>query len=359
MEVYLVGGAVRDTLLGRRVHDRDFVVVGATVEEMLAKGYRQVGKDFPVFIHPHTGEQYALARTERKRGVGHRGFEVDASPDVTLEQDLLRRDLTVNAIAKDSQGHLIDPWGGVEDLKAHRLRPISEAFVEDPLRLMRVARFYATLPEFVVHPDTWSMMEAIVASGELASLSPERVWYETWKSCTQPKKFFEVIDRLGAWDPWWPELCGHNIPELPVRRVRSSDDPPDVGIAEGWTMLGYKLKLEKAEALCKRLRADKRAAWLLTHMAEEGDRQLTTATDWMLLFEFLDAWRQPERAQVMIRALRVHRPWEVVDRAPEWIDKLRVLKLHEFERQGYYGPDMTKALREKRRRKLSELIAYR
>src|SRR5436305_360078 len=175
--VYRVGGSVRDELIGREHGDRDWVVVGATPEMMTASGYKPVGRDFPVFLHPETREEYALARTERKHGRGYRGFEFFVSPDVTLEEDLQRRDLTINAMARDEQGALIDPFGGTQDLKARVLRHVSPAFAEDPLRVLRVARFAARF-DFTVAPQTRTLMRKLVASGELAALPAERVWQE-------------------------------------------------------------------------------------------------------------------------------------------------------------------------------------
>lgn len=208
LEVYLVGGAVRDGLLGRAVGDNDWVVVHSSVAQMLALGFTQVGRDFPVFLHPQTHEEYALARTERKQGQGHRGFVVDASPEVTLEEDLQRRDLTINAIAKDPQGDLIDPFGGAADLQARLLRHVSVAFAEDPLRVFRVARFAAQLPEFSVAPETLELMQQMCEARELASLSAERVWQETEKalSAEAPQRFFEVLEQVAGLDYWMPEL---------------------------------------------------------------------------------------------------------------------------------------------------------
>ncbi|MFN3630366.1 MAG: multifunctional CCA tRNA nucleotidyl transferase/2'3'-cyclic phosphodiesterase/2'nucleotidase/phosphatase, partial [Casimicrobiaceae bacterium] len=208
LEVYLVGGAVRDQLLGRPEGDRDWVVVGATPEDMLARGFRQVGRDFPVFLHPITHEEYALARTERKVGAGHLGFQVHAAPDVTLEDDLRRRDLTINAIARDAQGRLIDPWGGCRDLERRILRHVSDAFSEDPLRVLRLARFAARFPEFSVAPETEALCRRIVASGELATLSAERIWNEVERALVaeRPSRFFEVLRSVGALVQLAPEL---------------------------------------------------------------------------------------------------------------------------------------------------------
>ena len=210
METYLVGGAVRDELLGLPVNARDWVVVGAREQDLLAQGYRRVGRDFPVFLHPQTHEEYALARTERKRGHGYTGFEVHASPDVSLEEDLRRRDLTINAMARDADGRLIDPYGGQRDLQARLLRHVSPAFVEDPLRVLRVARFAAQLAEldFCVAPETLELMREIVRQGELQALVPERVWLEMRKalSTPAPARFFEVLRACGALAVLFPEL---------------------------------------------------------------------------------------------------------------------------------------------------------
>ncbi|KPK55889.1 MAG: multifunctional CCA addition/repair protein [Gammaproteobacteria bacterium] len=210
MEIYLVGGAVRDELLGLPVGERDWVVVGATPEEMTTAGFRPVGRDFPVFLHPDTGEEYALARTERKTGRGYRGFQVHASPDVTLEQDLARRDLTVNALARDTSGHLIDPYNGARDLTDRILRHVSPAFVEDPVRVLRVARFAARFREegFRVAPETMDLMREMVAAGEVDALVPERVWQETRRALEtdRPDVFIETLRSCGALVRIYPEI---------------------------------------------------------------------------------------------------------------------------------------------------------
>ncbi|NQD93953.1 multifunctional CCA addition/repair protein [Pseudomonas sp. CrR25] len=210
MQIYKVGGAVRDRLLQRPVSEIDWVVVGATAEQMLAQGFRPVGADFPVFLHPTTGEEYALARTERKSGRGYGGFTFYASPDVTLEEDLIRRDLTVNAMAEDAQGHLIDPYGGQRDLAARLLRHVSPAFAEDPLRVLRVARFaarYAPLG-FSVAAETLELMRQLAASGELAALSAERSWKEISRALLEPRPdiFIRVLRDCGALAALLPEV---------------------------------------------------------------------------------------------------------------------------------------------------------
>ena len=208
MKIYQVGGSVRDKLLGLPAVDRDYVVVGATVDEMLAAGYQPVGKDFPVFLHPETKEEYALARTERKSGRGYTGFAFQAAPDVTLEEDLLRRDLTINAMAVDTHGTLVDPYGGAKDIAAKVLRHVSNAFAEDPLRVLRLARFAARFTEFSVAPETLVLCKQLVADGEVRELVAERVWQEIARGLmeAQPSRMFEVLRACGALAELAPEL---------------------------------------------------------------------------------------------------------------------------------------------------------
>ena len=207
MQIYQVGGAVRDELLGFDVKDRDWVVVGATPEQMTALGYKAVGRDFPVFIHSETGEEYALARTERKTGPGYTGFAFDTSEEVTLEQDLERRDITINAIARDGNGNLIDPFNGRKDLEEKIIRHVSAAFVEDPLRVLRVARFAAQF-NFAIAGETQSLLKEISATDELETLAPERVWTETEKALqtAQPRRYFEVLRECAALAKLFPEI---------------------------------------------------------------------------------------------------------------------------------------------------------
>lgn len=208
LRIYCVGGAIRDELLGLPVQDRDWVVVGAAPGEMLARGYKPVGKDFPVFLHPETHEEYALARTERKTAPGYAGFAFHAAPDVTLEQDLARRDLTINAMARDADGTLIDPHGGRADLGNKILRHVSPAFAEDPVRILRVARFAARFAEFSVAPETLELMRAMVANGEVDALVAERVWQELARGLMEsmPSRTFETLRACGALVKLLPEL---------------------------------------------------------------------------------------------------------------------------------------------------------
>ena len=227
MQTYLVGGAVRDAILGVKVYDHDWVVVGATPEQMLSQGFVQVGKDFPVFLHPKSKEEYALARTERKQGEGYHGFEVFAEPTVTLEEDLIRRDLTINAMAQAEDGTIIDPYGGQLDLQNRVLRHVSEAFCEDPLRVLRVARFAAKLAPFGFRlaDETEQLMREMVLSGELSALTPERVWQEMVKVLHSPKpsRFFEALAQVGAVEVLFPELHALHGVEQPLKHHPEGD----------------------------------------------------------------------------------------------------------------------------------------
>ena len=208
MKIYLVGGAVRDQIMGLSVKDKDYVVVGSTFEEMVKLGYKPVGKDFPVFLHPKTHQEYALARTERKVSKGYKGFKVYASKEVTLEEDLQRRDLTINAIAKDKKGQIFDPFGGIKDIKNKVLRHVSSAFVEDPIRVLRIARFSARFHKFQIHPKTEALLKQIVKNKEIETVASERVWHEFSVGFTEKKSYlmFEVLNQCGALKLLLPEL---------------------------------------------------------------------------------------------------------------------------------------------------------
>ena len=276
MKTYLVGGAVRDQLLGLPVQERDWVVVGATGQQMLDAGFRAADADFPVFLHPETGEEYALARTETKTGAGYKGFEVDASPTVTLEQDLARRDLTINALAEDEKGQLIDLFGGQRDLEARQLRHITSAFVEDPVRLLRVARFAAHLGElgFEVAPDTQILLQQMAQSSDLQHLRPERIWQEMRKALLEPQpwRFFEVLLRCGALDRLIPELAaainGDPTPFAALRKVAGQSDKLAVRFAAA-LYPAAKIAVS-TEALCNRLRAEKGCSDLLDLVVRLG-----------------------------------------------------------------------------------------
>ena len=293
MRAYVVGGAVRDELLGLPVKDRDWVVVGATPEEMLARGFKPVGKDFPVFLHPETHEEYALARTERKRGRGYKGFTVHAAPDVKLEDDLRRRDLTINAIAKDESGKLIDPFGGQEDLRSGVLRHVSEAFAEDPVRILRAARFAARF-SFSVAKETLALMRKMVRSGETEYLVAERVWQEFSKGLMEehPERMFQVLESTGLKIISRPKykLGG----TLPVR----------------FALLAWPLEEREVEALCKRLRVpgEVRELALLACRCREQLKRAKKPKELLDLLKRADAFRRPERFAQLLEVARQAAP---------------------------------------------------
>lgn len=336
MKTYLVGGAVRDALLNLPVKDKDWVVVGASPEEMLTLGYEQVGRDFPVFLHPETHQEYALARTERKSGSGYTGFVCYSAPDVTLEQDLQRRDLTINAIAQDDDGNYYDPYGGRDDIQQRQLRHVSEAFKEDPLRVLRVARFAARFAHlnFVVATDTQALMRWMAESGELNALTPERVWKETEKALEtrNPQVYFQVLRDCGALAVLFPELDNlygipapakwhpeidtgiHTLMTLAIAAQLTEDIAVrfatlfhDVGKAltppEKWpSHHGHgPAGVPLVEHLCQRLRvpnALRDLALLVTEfhdLVHTVDRQSPETL--VALFDRIDAWRKPQRVE--------------------------------------------------------------
>ncbi|MBA0213063.1 multifunctional CCA addition/repair protein [Pectobacterium brasiliense] len=336
MKIYLVGGAVRDSLLGLPVTEKDWVVVGATPENLLAQGYQQVGKDFPVFLHPVSRDEYALARTERKSGKGYTGFVCHAAPDVTLEQDLLRRDLTINAIARTERGDLIDPYHGRRDLENRVLRHVSDAFSEDPLRVLRVARFAARFAHlgFQIAEETMALMQTMAHEGELAYLTPERVWKETEKALgtSSPDVYFQVLRDCGALAVLFPEIDNlygvpapakwhpeidtgiHTMmtvamaarlsPEIDVRFATLCHDlgkgltPPELWPRHhGHGPAGVKL----VEALCQRLRVPNPIRDLAKLVAEYHDLvhtvQVLQPKTLLKLFDAIDVWRKPQRLE--------------------------------------------------------------
>lgn len=311
MESYIVGGAVRDALLGLPVQDRDWVVIGATPEDMLALGYRPVGKDFPVFLHPKTHEEYALARTERKTAPGYRGFVFHTSPDVTLEEDLVRRDLTINAIARAGDGTLVDPFGGQRDLQARVFRHVSDAFLEDPVRILRLARFAARLADFTVAPETLALMRTMVAAGEVDALVAERVWQEIARGLMErtPSRMFAVLHDCGALARILPEL-GPDFPAtggahaMAVLDYAAGTDAP---LCVRFATLMRPLAQEQIAALCERLRVPNECRDLAVMCAREhGAVAKATAMDsaaLVQLFVRCDAFRKPERFSQMLDAL--------------------------------------------------------
>ena len=301
MQIYCVGGAVRDELLGRPVTDRDWVVTGSTPEQMAALGFRPVGRDFPVFLHPDTHEEYALARTERKTARGYRGFQIHSSPEVTLEDDLRRRDLTINAIARTAEGALIDPWGGQEDLRARRLRHVSDAFAEDPVRILRLARFAARLPEFSVASETLLLARRMVDEGEVDALVPERVWQELSRGLVepQPSRMFQVLRDCGALARLLPGPA--EIDLATVDAAARCGESLDIRYALAIAPPGAP---EVARARSERLRVPAACADLAHLLADQSECPPPDSDATRLLdrLEALDAIRRPARALAWVRA---------------------------------------------------------
>ena len=306
---YRVGGCVRDELLGVPAGDRDWVVVGATPQDMLDAGFRPVGRDFPVFLHPHTHDEYALARTERKSGPGYRGFAVHTSPRVTLEEDLARRDLTINAMARDEQGQLIDPFGGARDLAAGVLRHVSDAFDEDPVRLLRVARFAARWPDFRLAPETLELLRRMVGSGEVDALVPERVWQELARGLMErrPSRMVQVLTDCGA--------AGRILPGV------TADAPRLAGLDRS-AALGSALPVRCAvlahgvPGLWQRLHAPREPQDLADLLERSGAAIAIgpgAAQDTLALLERCDALRRPQRFEHLLQAAAC-----VSSADPEW-----------------------------------------
>ena len=396
MQVYLVGGAVRDRLLGRPVKERDWVVVGASPEELARQGFVPVGREFPVFLHPQTHEEYALARLERKVAPGYRGFTTQFSPDVTLEEDLRRRDLTINAMAEASSGEIVDPYGGRRDLDARLLRHVSESFVEDPVRVLRVARFAARYAQlgFRVAQETLALMRAMTDSGELTALVPERVWQETERALGEPRPevFFETLRECGALRIIFPELAAlHGVPQPPrwhpeidtglhvmlaLRYAADSDASTAVRFAVLMHDLGKALTApehwpshrghEEAgvpliEGLCARLKVPNalRDLAVITarhHAVVHRAAELRPAT-LLKLLEATDAFRRPERFEEMLAACEADargrtgleaQPYPQRDYLRRVREVAASVSLDEEERQGLVGAAIGEKIRDRR-----------
>jgi tRNA nucleotidyltransferase (CCA-adding enzyme) len=379
MQVYLVGGAVRDALLNRKVVERDYVVVGATPEEMLSQGFTQVGKDFPVFLHPKTQEEYALARTERKSGKGYTGFVCDASSSVTLEEDLLRRDLTVNAIAQDNLGNLIDPYGGKKDLENRLLRHVSEAFSEDPLRVFRVARFatrYAYLG-FTIATETMALMQSMAQSGELSTLSAERVWQETKRSLLEktPHVFFTVLNQAHGLKDWFTELERNVDSALETLKTAvdlekfeneslvedtgsknplpESSDSETARLITRFTALLTHLNEEEAKQLCSRLKVQNQVSEIVSLACKFKGFLLNaqnSPADLLALFNGCDAWRREERFTLLLSAFAPYAHSKGVDwqeqqkRIENALAAAKQVNVQDIIATGVKGPEIKDAL---------------
>ncbi|OBX04824.1 phosphodiesterase [Gallibacterium genomosp. 3] len=349
-EIYLVGGAVRDRLLGLPVKDKDWLIVHATPDLLQTQGFLQVGKDFPVFLHPHSKEEYALARTERKTGKGYTGFYCDFSPEITLEQDLIRRDLTINAIAEDLQGNLYDPYHGIQDLHQKKLRHISPAFSEDPLRVLRVARFAARFYDlgFTIAAETLALMKTMVASGELQTLTPERVWLETEKAlnCVHPEIYFYVLQQIGALRLLFAELQPlfqvQNLPlEQALARLNTLTASADIPISEQLTarfaLFTVMLSLpitdsfseqnltayqQQIKQLCQRYRIpttyQESAVLALQFVMPFAQTYTLSAAQIIDLFDQLDCWRKSQRLAHLCLIYRAVLPDFSLEQQQQW-----------------------------------------
>ncbi|MDF7667219.1 hypothetical protein PT273_05100 [Orbaceae bacterium ESL0727] len=310
-KIYLVGGAIRDRLLDLPVTERDWVVVGATPNELLGQGYQQVGKDFPVFLHPKTKEEYALARTERKSGKGYTGFICDFGKEITLEQDLIRRDLTVNAIAQDEQGQLFDPYHGIDDIHRKILRHISPAFGEDPLRVLRVARFAARYHHlgFTIADETMTLMTQIVTSKEIANLTAERVWKETEKalSTQDPQIYFQTLEQCGALAALFPEIKLTDTLMDALKNVTQLTQEREIRFALLCSQLDNR---QLVNQLCSDIKAPnnyrKVAQIVQQHYQSIQQIEQFTAEQILQLLNTIDVWRHPHHLQQLIIASQAY-----------------------------------------------------
>lgn len=404
MQVYLVGGAVRDHLLGHPYHEKDYVVVGATPAQMLELGYQPVGKDFPVFLHPQTKEEYALARTERKSGHGYHGFEFHTDVSVTLEQDLIRRDLTINAMAMDEAGQIYDPYGGQQDLENRILRHVSDAFVEDPLRVLRIARFAAryTSAGFVIADETMALMQRLTESGELNALIPERVWKETSRALSERHAdvYFEVLRQCGALKVLFPEIDAlYGIPQRPeyhpeidcgihtmmsLQQACRQNYSLDVRFAVLVHDLGKALTpieelprhimheergIKPVNELCERLKVPTYTKQLALAVCKEHLKchqafNLKPGTLWRLL-QRLDVLRRPERVEAFVQACECDsrgrlgledRAYPQAQYILDAMQTVRAIKAQDLPAD-IQGPDIGEMLIERRIHALGELKA--
>ncbi|WP_110707735.1 polynucleotide adenylyltransferase [Salinicola sp. CR57] len=375
LEVYLVGGAVRDARLGWPVGDRDWVVVGATPEALRQRGFKPVGRDFPVFLHPDTHEEYALARTERKQGHGYTGFEVHASPEVTLEADLARRDFTINAMAETPTGELIDPYGGADDLAARRLRHVSAAFVEDPLRVLRAARFLARYRKlgFTIAAETMALMRQLTDSGEMRYLVAERVWTETHNALGEadPSAYFQTLEACGALAVLMPPLATPSLPEALARLEPVPDESNSHSVALWrWARLGEHLEDDEQSRLNDAVKAPNafRDAMRLAALSRRlrhriggqrpddgGEDRADAIMTWL---DGIDAWRRPERVAPLL-ALIAHDDGGLADDlALAWRLASQILP-KALLAEGFRGPALGEELSRRREATVREALASR
>ena len=371
MKIYLVGGAVRDKLLGLPVKDNDWVVTGSTPEQMKQLGYMPVGKDFPVFLHPESREEYALARTERKSGRGYTGFVFHTSADVSIEEDLVRRDLTINAIAEDEQGNLIDPCHGQQDLQQRTLRHVSPAFQEDPLRILRVARFAARFhcQGFSVADETMQLMKDMVATDEASHLVAERVWQETVRALMEPvpQAFFRTLQDCGALSVVLPELneCISGSDNLAFLQSAAQEQASDI-VRFGCLFAGSYEQLPVVKKMSERMRLPVAFVDMATLVVKYADKipdtlQSLDAETWMALFEQTDAVRRPERFAELLTCTRYTRQGTVsalmIEQANHHLKVILAMNARDIVAQGFKGKEIGDQLRIARVAKLAELLS--
>jgi tRNA nucleotidyltransferase (CCA-adding enzyme) len=369
MQIYLVGGAVRDELLGLNVQDRDWVVVGATPNEMLKQGFKQVGADFPVFLHPKTREEYALARTERKQGHGYHGFSVHSAPDVTLEEDLTRRDLTINAMAKSKTGELVDPFCGQQDIENRTLRHVSGAFTEDPLRILRVARFAARFQPmgFQVCEETMALMRSMVEDGEVNHLVPERVWQEVQRALheKEPGTFFEVLQTCGALAVLIPELATPEHLQSALTALRCIHEKQG-STEQRFAALLSPLTKDACSARAKAMKVpneSRNIARLTTIFIEEikGLHGMEVPASSLLTFlDTADFWRRPERFSELLRVLDCTLPRtdkKIINLLNKAATAVADVNIKVLVASGAKGKELGEAIRQQRLQTIEQLLA--
>lgn len=367
MKIYLVGGAVRDKLLGLPIKERDWVVVGATVDEMQKLGYQQVGKEFPVFLHPKTGEEYALARMERKVNLGYKGFTFDTSPDVSLEEDLQRRDLTINAMAEASEGELIDPYHGKQDLDKKLLRHVSQAFAEDPVRILRVGRFYARYAYLGFHVDaeTMHLMQDMVQAGEVNALVAERVWKELERALGEknPEKFFEVLADCKALPILFPHLDIHGSG---IKALNAATQITKDAVVRFAALLHSLPDAKKnIAALCHRYRVPNAykelASLTAAHYEEALNAKNLSAESLLRLFSALDIFRRVDRFNYFLLACKAIAHSEQIAFDENWLQTLaqaaKSIDVQALIAQGFENSALAAKLKEERIKKIEEWIA--
>ena len=375
MEIYLVGGAIRDRLLDLPSGEKDWVVVHATPSEMKHLGYKQVGKSFPVFIHPETGEEYALARKEVKTGTGYHGFDFDANPDITLEEDLSRRDLTINAIAENKDGEIIDPFKGREDLSKRVLRHVSEAFKEDPLRVLRIARFRAKLFNlgFNIADETKQLVAKIVASGELSSLVPERVWMETKKALNESRfdQYFKTLIEFGAFDQIYPDLSGIDK-DFFSQSIFQEASQANISSKYRFATIFFALMEQEQESIKNRVESMQNNMNLPNKFKElplqidqsmsliSKDIEQYNAEYILTLLETLDVVRRPDHLEDVIAVITLGQGQgldEKIALLQKSADLARSIKISNLREDGLDGNVIGKKIRELRLKKIEEELA--